>query len=117
MKPAERTYCVGRARAIFNERQNALKEKHAKTKTEVTDKDKIQQIIDWDATIKPRGWTLKTPIGECFTYNSTTTISLDQKAYNNDLKILRKEYNQITDRIMLTNCEDAIKLLEKFEKE
>lgn len=115
LKQDERRYAMKRVAEITAERERKLREKHTTKAKGCSDSSKNSQIRNGIAEMKYRGWTLKTPIGECFHYQDDSKEVFNSDGYKKDRSVLRKEEAKVTDAIMLGDAENDRNLLAKYE--
>lgn len=111
----ERRYALKRVDEITRERDERLRKKHIIKPKQLTDAQKKRQIIRGEASLSHSGWTLSTPIGECYRFDEEGE-SLDMDAYRSAKSALRKEAAVVSDAIVLGEAEEAKRLLAAFEK-
>lgn len=112
----ERRYALARIDEIFRARDAQLTKKHTRLRKALTDTEARRQILDGYATLRRSGWTLSTPIGECYSFDKGREEELDHEAYSKDKAKLRKEKAKVGDAIVLGDAEEAKRLLAAFEK-
>lgn len=119
LKADEKRYALNRVREIKKEREERIHEECTSKETGLSDAEKMRQLKaerDGNATIKRNGWTLATPIGECFNFEAREEEKVDEKRLAKELAKLRKEVAAVSDAIMLSDKAQAVALLQAFEK-
>lgn len=114
MKWNEKRYALERAKEIFNLKKEELRRKHSGKAAKVTDKQKLEAILDYDVPLL-KSSTLKTTLDKAFDFRRLKSeYTFDQQAYQKDFQALNERYGKLRDAIVLADEKTALFMLESF---
>lgn len=121
MNQTQKRYAIERVNDILKQKKNALRDKHTKERIELTSKEMISKIRYKHVALLPYSEIdfskYRYNLREIFDFTSFEKVGgLNTESYDKERNPIEKKAQEIKDKIMLGNAEEALKMIQEFEK-